>query len=157
MHFSKWLLPILGLCLMTWVLGCDDGGSSKSSGYSEMMVVTSSSEPGTGDPDDIRAFSGSEFKVIATSSTSVQRQRPSCSGFDDVAVNDIEIGDTIEFDVVDADYSQDPAVVRPSSITAYRAECIAPEVEEDDSCDSCNGSCSGSCGGCTTTNSPCAS
>ena len=166
----KQLLAIaISVCMLAFV-GCeDDSGSSRSSSDSEyeeieLMVVARSSQPRPGNPEDVRVFdgpSGSDYRIVITSSTSVQFLRDSCSGWDNGSPSAIQIGDTLEFPVIfdDVDFAEDIPEVRPAWVRTFGEECLNPQIEDDDNdccCDDhCSGTCGGTCGGCGNCNDSC--
>ena len=106
------------------VQGCEDDDGEGGGGYQERATVQTKSHT----PEGLSFGTDSGWNVRVGESTTVMKQRPSCSGFDTGSGEDVEIGNVIEFDVRDeySTYYPDKATT-PSRIVAYRQECLAEE------------------------------
>jgi hypothetical protein len=133
------------LCLIPTLLfiGCDFSSSSSSSsgGENEINCKVQRKSNVQFKSGDVFMYDCGSYRVFVTESTkSLIRGRSSCSGFDDVAPDGFENGDTlfVNFKKDNIDYAKDPTEVRASSIEGYPSECVGGYTPPDgNGCDTC--------------------
>ena len=117
--------------------GCEDNGDSSKDAsdtvtFDKMSKVVSANDPAGRQDGDLREWvMENGWIVIATTETTVQHQRPSCSGFSDGDVWGVGPGMTIswEYDETQVDYVN--KIVRPYLVQIYRDECLNPDPEPE--------------------------
>lgn len=120
------LLLIAGIFTLTGCWPEDDDSESRSSGIdmdkvSRVTGVNDAHEQ----PGDLRVYTTENgWDVIATEKTTIQRQRPSCSGFETGDIWGVAPRTTIGWEYNNSQAIYAEKKVRPSLIQIYRDECI---------------------------------
>ncbi|MFA5311725.1 MAG: hypothetical protein WC375_00235 [Methanomassiliicoccales archaeon] len=86
-----------------------------------------------------RVYEMGNRNLLITDQTSLQKQRPSCSGFDYCGPRDIGPGNYIEFSyyLKDVNITVHPQDVIVTSVKAYRDECLLSPITSTDTNDPC--------------------
>lgn len=130
---NRLFIYINALFILLFVLtGCESSDNKNEYELNETMVVTGRSYPFPNSPDgDLIIFNGRKYNVVVTDSTSISYMRPSCSGYSNGGIDDVHVGDTLEFDI-DYDrveFVKEPPEVRPSYIRVTPPECM-PSIND---------------------------
>lgn len=141
MKFQRGLATatLCAICLVfTGIMtGCeeDDGDSrdaSQSVNYDKTSRVVSANDPIGRQAGDLREWvMENGWIVIATTETTIQHQRESCSGFSDGDVYGVGSGTTITWEYTEPEADYPNKIVRPYLVQIYRDECLNPDPEPE--------------------------
>ena len=105
MKIKSILTGVLAIGLVV-VTGCEIGEDEEKVFLTNTGTITESNQSRDGALKEFKTSNGNIVRF--TRSTSIRRQRSSCSGFNFASASDIEIGDTItySYDMDEADYAK---------------------------------------------------
>lgn len=125
--FKTFILTVL-VAIFVSALGCEDNADNSNFVHEQTMVIANRNEVGyqNGDAGFTLVCTEGTYEVIPTVDTVVRAQRSSCSGWDEGAVNNLGVGQTIiiYFTSQQINWAETPHPVRPSRIDIYHPQCL---------------------------------
>lgn len=147
MGITKFIMTLTAIASLVFglglIAGCDDSSDSKDGGSGnnnliekEGVIVYASEATGYD-----RMFEMGNINLLINSTTALQKQRPSCSGFDYCGAYDFGDGNFVEYGYYqdDVDYTTKPERVVPVYVRVYRDECLHPTNDiPSEPCNDCD-------------------
>jgi hypothetical protein len=95
------------------------------------LTITGVSQPYDTESSDLVIYeTDNNVRLRCGTYTAFRKQRPSCSGFNNVNYFDINVGDLVEvsYDLEKSDITHTPRVLKVLNIQAWRDECLHPVI-----------------------------